>query len=1019
MMFAKLTVSLALSVCLSLQVSAETIFSDYFDIPTNANAGSKVLGKVNIKSNKTAHLNQASTTYQFDIIGLNNTPFKIDTITDHKGRIFGQLTVKEGKKTPELACNYQLTVALKDGDKTLTTQQITINVVQQTLWQSMQSYYADVSLGESHLWGRKKFSQQQTADYIEQLLSNDGQFADTKIYGPNPHLNYSANQQGGSIELSAEERAQAKKVKWEVDLIDTAKTIGGLGRMYAIDAKYKQDPKLKKALYKAITAFANAIPVYPEDFLVDGKPLGKHLGDGFALLHQAPIKAMSWSLLTHQWDLSEALVVPAVHLAPQMLADIDNGDHDAKAAHDALLRVFQTHFAIVEPRRAMDDPNQRWGQIASSTSQGAWSDANIGHRIRSLFALPIIFADYNRPMTYVPYWYDDFYDGTPFEGKTFAKNWSPRGVVQDLHHWSNLFSIPSKQFIQSGFNPDGTASHHLGSAEKNGAGSDLAMTSYGYEWMMKVRYATGLFKDTAIPLKDENYQFVIDRYNYAYQAMIYKGAIDFVTAGRSSMDDQTRWVNRNLARDLGILLANKAPSTKVYNEQQAIDFAQRAKKGINRYSTTRAFFNGDYLVHRRQDDDNDFFYSLKFKSNRTMGAEDFSSVRKTWHLGAGVLQLKVDGSEYRQDVRLNWDFHAVPGVTEEWRNTPFPQKGGSYAAGSGLNSLSSVSSDGEYALGFYQHKPKAPYNTANANKSYFFSGNRAIAFGDGVKRVAKGDDQAIITTIEQAEQREPIFFNIDGEKSFLEFGHHNKTFTVSKPSWVYHKQKGYLIIPNKPQQLFVKTGSQINTTDPKPEKLDQLRRRESSYFSNPHNFLLALDHGENPTGKKEDSYHYVMLANISQDEMDAALQQYLKDVTVKQQLGHYHAIIDNAQQLVQLTTMQATKVNLGKQGKISTDAAALVQYADKGSHYQITISDPNHDVNLSELNISLPIPLQAGNYQYQVAGIHTFAGENVHIVNKGKSSFVKIELPDLKDSIYQGKARLYAGAPIVITVPKG
>ena len=102
------------------------------------------------------------------------------------------------------------------------------------------------------------------------------------------------------------------------------KTIGALGRSYALSEKYGRKSangqRLKKILYQTIIQYANHIPVLPQDVSVNGKPLGTELGDGFALLKDHQI--ITHGLATHQRKVTDALIFPMVNLMPDLLEDM-------------------------------------------------------------------------------------------------------------------------------------------------------------------------------------------------------------------------------------------------------------------------------------------------------------------------------------------------------------------------------------------------------------------------------------------------------------------------------------------------------------------------------------------------------------------------------------------------------------------------------------------------------------------------------------------------------------------------
>ncbi len=105
------------------------------------------------------------------------------------------------------------------------------------------------------------------------------------------------------------------------------------------------------------------------------------------------------------------------------------------------------------------------------------------------------------------------------------------------------------------------------------------------------------------------------------------------------------------------------------------NICKRLKKNTYEYSGTNAYWVNEYLVHRHGENEKPFYASLKLKSERTVGAEDFDKkVRKSWYMGYGILPVKVQGDEYSERVLSNFDWHALPGLTEEWRTDPLPLK---------------------------------------------------------------------------------------------------------------------------------------------------------------------------------------------------------------------------------------------------------------------------------------------------------------------------------------------------------
>ncbi len=72
-----------------------------------------------------------------------------------------------------------------------------------------------------------------------------------------------------------------------------------------------------KLLFSALLAYMQSVPVEGGDVLVEGKPIGQYTGDGFSMLSTHKWAGSEYP--THQWDLIDPLIVPILHLMPEIL----------------------------------------------------------------------------------------------------------------------------------------------------------------------------------------------------------------------------------------------------------------------------------------------------------------------------------------------------------------------------------------------------------------------------------------------------------------------------------------------------------------------------------------------------------------------------------------------------------------------------------------------------------------------------------------------------------------------------
>lgn len=983
---------------ISATLKEEKIFADYFDIPVNSPEGTEVIGRIHLERNKDILTCPVPSGYHFEILEQEDGLFCLETRYDLSKRIMGVLTVAKGKNTGSIPSNHRLALVLKDGDKQLKKFNITVKVVKETLWSLFYRRYTPNTLKNKRLYGRIRYSDDEVAAKIDELKSNGWKFAGLeKCYQGRPQ-DYVAKFNPTDSHLPT----GTIEYDWE----KVVNQIGGLGYSYATSKVYgpegnpEKRNELKETLYQAILTYTNSVPVEGNEVMVNGKPIGNCTGDGFSMLQAHKMAGMQTP--THQWVLTDPLVVPVLHLMPELLAGMKQQDKTCMEVHNALIRYMQIFFAEIEGRRAIDNPDGRWGELQDTIySSGAWADANLGHRSRTMLALPIIWADYNRPLTYVQYWYGDFYHDRPFKGFSYSPGWSPHGIVADVHRWMTKYNIISHKYIQSGFQPDGTVSHHIGHA------TDAAMVAYGFEWLTDCNSGYNYFRDTEFKIDDRYYQFQLDRLLNVYPKLFYKQRMDFLVAGRSFLSDMREFVTKTYARAVENMLGARSKSTALKDVEKLTDVCKRLAENSHEYSGTDAYWVNEYLVHRRGANEPPFYASLKLKSERTVGAEDFDKkVRKSWHMGYGILQVKVKGDEYSEHVLCNFDWHALPGLTEEWRTDPLPAKGGAQASLPGLNKISGVLADGKTGMGIYHHLTKEKYSSATALKSYHFIENKIIALGSGIARLRPGQGNEITTFIDQSALNGPLTWCADGKKETVRPGQSvDIVKEINDVCWLHQGSKGYVILPIKKLALRIKSGKEVNITDRK-------------IADKKPNFIIAVSHGTEPGQIRDNSYRYVQLPNVSAEEMPERVGALLQDLEFNLQEGTAHAVHSNTDQTWQYAFFEPGSVSVGGITVTSEDAAQIM-LRDNGTEWVLSVNNPMPDGQKRTLSFGTSAKLPAGTYTYHTQGVYPLEGETVTIISKGKGYKVTIELPDSRDAAkYNYQSELYAATPIVVNIAK-
>ena len=979
-------------------VAQEKVFANYFDIPVNSPEGTEVIGRIHLERNKDVLTSPIPAGYHFEILKQADGLFNLETRYDLSKRIMGVLTVAKGQSTGSAPSNHRLTIALKDGDKQLKKFNINVKVVKETLWSLFNRRYTPKTLENKRLYGRIKYSDDEVAAKIDELKNNGWKFAGLeKCYQGRPQ-DYVAKFDPTNDHLPT----GTIEYDWE----KVVNQIGGLGYSYATSKIYgpKGNPEkrkeLRETLYQAILTYTNSVPVEGNEVMVDGKPIGNCTGDGFGMLQAHKMAGMQTP--THQWTLTDPLVVPVLHLMPELLKGMRNQDETCLKVHNALIRYLQIFFAEIENRRAIDNPDGRWGELQDTIySSGAWADANLGHRSRTMLALPIIWADYNRPLTYVQYWYSDFYHDQPFKGFSYSHGWSPHGIVADVSRWMTKYNIVAHKYIQSGFQPDGTVSHHIANA------TDAAMVAYGFEWLTDCNNGYSYFRNTKFKIGDKYYQFQLDRLLNVYPKLFYKQRMDFLVAGRSFLDDMHRFTTKTYIQAVNSMLNAQNKGSKLNGVEELKDVCRQLKNNTFEYSGTDAYWVNEYLVHRRGENETPFYASLKLKSERTVGAEDFSKkVRRSWHMGYGILQVKVKGDEYSDKVIRNFDWHALPGLTEEWRTDPLPAKGGAQASLPGLNKISGVLADGKAGMGIYHHLPKETYSSVTAFKSYHFIEDKIIALGSDIARLRPGQGNEITTFIDQTALNSPLTWCAGEEIQTVEPGQSvNLTQEIKDVCWLHQGSKGYVILPVKQLSLQIKSGKEINITD-------------RTIADKKPNFIIAVSHGVQPGQNRDNAYRYIQLPNVSAEEMPERVEALLKDLEFSMQDGAAHAVYSDTDKTWQYAFFKPGSISVGKTTVTSNDVAQIM-LRDNGAEWVLSVNNPMPDGQKQTLTFSTSAKLPAGTYTYQTKGVYPLEGETVTVTSEGKGSKVTVELPDSRDAAkYNYQSDLYAATPIIVNIPK-
>ena len=972
-------------------VDAEKVFHGFFDIASGSEAGSEVTGRINLERNRHAAGSPIPGSYTFAIIEDDSGGmFELRSERDDGGRLFGVFTVAGGKTAR--TGSYSLRVELRQDSAVMARFTAPITVAPRTQWDIYYDRAVDFVTRHGRLTGRRSYSDAETAAMIAELEANDGAFSDMSLYDATTHAHRRA--------IGADTLGK--------DLQEAANRIGGLGKAYLESRTYgpsgrdAERARLRNAIYLALIAYVDHFPL--DDF--------------------ANSDAITYGDRTHQWLFTDPISGAAVLIYRDLISDLHDGVQRASHAKERLFRLLQyVNFDLPEGWRTPSDVRYYLPQQPAESS-GAWADGNRHHRMRSWAMMPVIWYDYNRPLTELPWWYGD-YEPFASESTSILPQWEPSGSFADLRVWLETNARYAARYGQSGILPDGSISHHVGRRQ------DLAFAAYGFPWVTGTPFETAsLLADTRWKISDRPYDEAANFILFAYPRLIYKDGIDFQTIGRGHYQESAAvFGSDSLVDGINAIFDAESADTRISRKPELTALRAAMLNGAHQQSGNTAFWVNDYLVHRRGGDSEvPYFTSVKMQSARTRGAESFSNNRG-FHNGSGVLLMKVDGDEYN-DSRFRWDWHALPGLTEELRTDPIPKQ--SDANLFNPDHFAGVASNGRYGLAAFRYASDNPYTSAAANKGYFFTEDYVLALGNDVRRMRntdRSDAESIITTLDQAAWDTTITYRLSGASSDSAVRRGvdiDTSFAITGPSWFHQDRVGYVILPAGSVSVLLIGGESVVDSNPRD--------------SGPDVFHLAIDHGRNPDGAGTDSeYAYLLVPNVSAADMPAVMsrvEERFEMVNTAAVQGHRYANGDSA--LVQLAFYEAGTVAFDDGLTVTVDKPALVQLLKERDGWNVTVQNPTHHADEAAIaassefqHILLPGPnritvdvslsLRAGTYTYDTQGPNArfVAGQTVGVVNNGDgTSTLTFDLPDSLDAPnYEYRVELHAGMPAVVDAP--
>jgi len=665
-----------------------------------------------------------------------------------------------------------------------------------------------------------------------------------------------------------------------------AQRLGSLAEAYGHSSLYQGDATLKGKLYDAVEYWADNVS-----------------GNGGSHIYT------SWV-----WPMQIATVGYYLHdeiHSEMKSADTATADR-AREVNDAILDGSESAFT------------------ANLGDEFFWG-GNHAYRLQAMQTRASFINDYNRPSTY---------------STALPRGFVPTGSFADVQYLMEQSFLPSADPSLVGMTLDGAFTQH-----NSGEITQNYMFGYGHDWVNNIAAASGRVDGTPWELDQQHYDILADFLLDGMQWQVYREQADYLGHGRAagSQFAKTNY-DATLVKRMNQLINFAGPGSLTrYDELVAARDAWQTGNGPD-LEGSLALWNHDQIVHRRDN----FYISTKLNSTRSAGNETGNNNNKlNYHMGDGLTLILVDGTEYA-NARLGWDWHQLPGTTAEARTDTLPIRNWNDSM-QGLNDFAGVLSDGDFGISAFINdrydagNSKYTYHTVNSHKAGFYFEDAFVALGSGIDRVGSGQSNAVRTTLNQAEWRSDVTYNVgSGQQTRSQGSFSTNNYNVSSTAWFHQDGVGYVILPASGQSVDVRM--ETRQTNNNWQTLDSSNPSTTQQVDI---FQLGIDHGINPsTGQ----YQYLIVPDIAANAMQAYVDQLDIDIVVNTTSAQ--AVRHNSSQVTQIVFYQAGSVDLGGGLVVTSDRPALVMLNETPGGMSITTSDPMHSTSQTQITLTVSQSLQ-------------------------------------------------------------
>ncbi len=429
------------------------------------------------------------------------------------------------------------------------------------------------------------------------------------------------------------------------------------------------------------------------------------------------------------------------------------------------------------------------------------------------------------------------------------------------------------------------------------------------------------------------YRFVDE----VYVGSTVRGSYQFYNvAGRSVSRDNALNV-RGFANRLELMKSIDTEHEAIY--QKRIGMLRENKfAGIEK--KLYHYYIGDYMAIESEG----YSACVRLSSKRTRRCENGNNENlKSYFMSDGSTVVSTGGDEYFNIFPV-WDWNRIPGVTNPYMaSIPVAAAWGEL----GESDFAGGLTDGSNGLSAMKSVYRNHGVNMDANKSYFFIGDKIVCVGSGITSTMSVD---VNTTVEQSIKYSNAYYSVNNTENTLQ----NENTVSADIDWLWHNNIAYIFPDN--MQVNVAARKQSGSWR-------DINRSQSGTTVEKNVLSVWFNHGIRPSGG---GYVYIIAPGMDKN----LIKDHINDIEILSRTDDVHAITDG-NGLYQVVFYNKGILRAGDLSIEADSPCALMLQKSGENAFRFYYSDPSHKL----INANVKIGYKGKTVENTLSD---FAGDNVY-----------------------------------------